>query len=46
MAFQAMIDGGVKKNKRRDKAMVDKISATLILQSYLERRSNTLNIKL
>jgi putative Holliday junction resolvase len=38
MAKQAMIDGGMKKMKRRDKAMVDKISATLILQSYLESR--------
>ncbi|PLX10862.1 MAG: Holliday junction resolvase RuvX [Marinilabiliales bacterium] len=36
MAFQAMIDGGLSKSKRRDKAMVDKISATLILQSYLK----------
>ncbi len=35
MAFQAMIDGGLKKKDRQDKAMVDKISATLILQSYL-----------
>jgi len=35
MAFQAMIDGGLKKKARQDKAMVDKISATIILQSYL-----------
>lgn len=35
MAFQAMIDGGVKKNKRRNKALIDEVSATLILQSYL-----------
>lgn len=35
MAFQAMIDGGLKKKDRQDKAMVDKISATIILQSYL-----------
>jgi len=40
MAFQAMIDGGVKKQKRRDKAMVDAISATIILQNYLERKRN------
>ena len=39
MAFQTMIDGGLKKKARRDKALVDKISATLILQSYLESRS-------
>jgi putative Holliday junction resolvase len=35
MAFQTMIDGGLKKNKRRNKALVDEISATIILQSYL-----------
>ncbi|WP_224484558.1 Holliday junction resolvase RuvX [Robertkochia aurantiaca] len=36
MAFQSMIDGGVKKKKRRDKALLDQVSATLILQSYME----------
>lgn len=36
MAFQAMIDGGVKKMDRRDKSMVDKISAAIILQGYLD----------
>ena len=35
MAFQTMIDSGLSKKKRRDKALVDEISATLILQSYL-----------
>lgn len=35
MAFQTMIDGGLKRKKRRDKATVDQISATLILQSYI-----------
>ena len=35
MAFQTMIDGGMKKKQRRNKAMVDEISATIILQSYL-----------
>ncbi len=35
MAKQAMIDGGMKKKDRRVKGNVDKISATLILQSYL-----------
>jgi len=40
MAFQTMIDGGVKKMARRDKSMVDKISAAIILQSYLDRRVN------
>ena len=38
IAFQTMIDGGVKKIDRRDKSMVDKISAAIILQSYLDRR--------
>lgn len=35
MAFQTMIDGGLKRKKRRNKATLDQISATLILQSYL-----------
>lgn len=35
MAFQTMIDSGMKKQQRRNKAMVDEISATIILQSYL-----------
>jgi putative Holliday junction resolvase len=38
MAFQAMIDGGLKKKARQDKAMVDSVSATIILQSYLEQK--------
>lgn len=36
MAMRAMIAGGMKKTDRRDKAMVDKISAVIMLQSYLE----------
>jgi putative holliday junction resolvase len=36
IALQTMIDGGVKKMDRRDKSLVDTISATIILQSYLE----------
>ena len=40
IAFQAMIDGGVKKEKRKDKGLIDKVSATVILQSYLEQKSN------
>ena len=36
MAHQAMIDGGLRRKARRDKALVDEISATIILQSYLE----------
>ena len=42
MAFQTMIDGGLKKQKRQDKALVDGISATIILQSYLEQKRNKL----
>ena len=35
MAFQSMIDSGMSKKKRKDKALVDEISATIILQTYL-----------
>tara|TARA_B110000967_G_scaffold75199_1_gene77795 strand:+ start:27825 stop:28265 length:441 start_codon:yes stop_codon:yes gene_type:complete len=35
MAFQSMIDSGLSKKKRQNKGLVDEISATLILQSYL-----------
>ncbi|MFL1013382.1 Holliday junction resolvase RuvX [Flavisericum labens] len=35
MAFQTMIDSGLKKKERQNKALIDEISATLILQSYL-----------
>ncbi|MFK7834123.1 MAG: Holliday junction resolvase RuvX [Winogradskyella sp.] len=38
MAFQTMIDGGLKKKQRKNKALIDEISATLILQSYLSSR--------
>ena len=37
MAFQTMLDSGLKKKKRKDKGLVDEISATLILQAYLNR---------
>ncbi|MFW5773601.1 MAG: Holliday junction resolvase RuvX [Tangfeifania sp.] len=40
MAFQTMIDGGIGKKGRKDKAMVDAISATIILQSYMEQKRN------
>lgn len=40
MAFQTMIDGGLKKEKRQDKALVDGISATIILQTFLEQERN------
>lgn len=35
MAFQTMIDSGLKKKQRRNKALLDEISATIILQQYL-----------
>ena len=38
MAFQTMIDSGLKKKQRRNKALVDEISATIILQAYLNRK--------
>ena len=37
IAKRTIIEGGAKKKIRRDKAMVDKISAVIILQSYLEK---------
>jgi putative holliday junction resolvase len=42
MAFQSMIDSGVKKMARREKGMVDQVSATIILQSFLEQKNNRL----
>ncbi len=38
LAHKAMIDGGLPKKKRQDRALVDVISATLILQGYLEKK--------
>ena len=38
MAFQTMIDGGLKQKDRQNKALVDTISATIILQSFMESR--------
>jgi putative Holliday junction resolvase len=40
MAFQTMIDSGMSKGRRKDKALVDEISATIILQSYLSGRKS------
>ena len=42
LAHRAMIDGGMKLKDRRDKASVDRISAAIILQSYLDRKSGNL----
>jgi putative Holliday junction resolvase len=38
LAHQAMLDGGLKKKARQDKALVDEISATIILQDYMRWR--------
>lgn len=38
LAHRAMLEGGLKKQDRRDKELVDKISAVIILQSYLESK--------
>lgn len=43
LAHKAMIEGGAKKKQRQDKAIIDAISATIILQSYMESQRN-LNI--
>ena len=38
LAHQAMLEGGLKKKARQDKALVDEISATIILQDYMRSR--------
>ncbi|MCG9791092.1 Holliday junction resolvase RuvX [Flavobacterium algicola] len=38
MAFQTMIDSGLKKKQRQDKGLIDEISATIMLQDYLSRK--------
>ena len=38
IAHQAMIDGGMKKSDRRDKARVDTIAASIILNDYLQSK--------
>lgn len=35
MAMQSLVDGGVSKRKRRNKELIDEVSATIILQSYM-----------
>ncbi len=41
LAQRVQIDGGMKKSRRQEKGSVDKISAALILQSYLDRKSGS-----
>jgi putative Holliday junction resolvase len=38
MAMQSMIDGGLKKKQRQEKGALDSVSATIILQSYMNQR--------
>ena len=44
IASRAMLEGGMKKKNRQKKENIDMISATIILQSYMERRENANNI--
>ncbi|MCI6702113.1 MAG: Holliday junction resolvase RuvX [Prevotella sp.] len=43
LAHQAMLTGGLKKKERQNKALVDEISATILLQSYMEAMRNKRN---
>jgi putative Holliday junction resolvase len=45
MAHAAMISSGLKKSQRKNKALVDEIAATIILQSYMERKKYVNNHK-
>lgn len=40
LAHQTMLESGISRKRRQDKALVDEISATIILQSYMESRAN------
>ncbi len=40
MAFQTLIDSGLKKKDRRDKALIDEVSATIMLQDFMEMRQH------
>lgn len=42
LAMQTLIAAGAKKSDRRNKGLIDKVSAVIILQSYLESRENTI----
>ena len=44
MAQRTMIDGGISKTARKDKSLVDRISASIILQSFLDHRQNKMKI--
>jgi putative Holliday junction resolvase len=38
IAYRAMIEGGLKRKKRQDKTIIDKVSAALILQTWLDKK--------
>lgn len=40
MAFHTMVNSGLKKKQRQNKALIDEISATIMLQDYLSRKNN------
>lgn len=40
IAFQSMIDAGLKKKDRRNKGLIDETSAVILLQSFMERKTN------
>ena len=42
IAMQSLIEGGLKKKKRADKGLIDQVSATLILQSFLDYKTNNI----
>lgn len=42
MASQAIIHSGLKKKQRQDKGLIDEVSATIILQDYLQQKANGL----
>lgn len=46
LAHRAMLEGGLRKKARQNKALVDEISATIILQSYMESKRNNINSRL
>ena len=45
MAFQAMIDGGLSRKQRQNKALIDTVSAVLILQNFMQKREFEKNRK-
>jgi len=40
LAHKALLEGGAKKKTRQDKALIDTMSATIILTSYMEQQRN------